>query len=427
MLRCHRYLVTIDITTSTPGPAHGSDRARRRGLIALCLTEITSWGALYYAFPVLLGAITVDTGWSTMTVMGAFSVGLAVSAIAGIPVGQLLDRLGPRPVMTTGSVIGVLSVVAIAMAPTPGWFIAAWAVSGVAQACVFYKPAFAAITGWYGPTRVKALTALTLVAGLSSTIFAPLTAAIADRTDWRTTYLILATVLAVITVPTHAVFLNVPWRRTDEHRANTEQPKRRLRKIMRSRAFICLVSAMAMASFGMFAATVNLVPLVTEQGASTSFAAWALGLCGAGQLLGRVGYGRLANATTTRVRTVAVLAAAAVTIAITAATAAPTITLIAAAVAFGATRGILTLLEATAVSDRWGTDGFGALYGAFSAPSTIAMATTPWIGAILTGWVGGYQVLFVYLAGIVALAAVLGFFSVSRSGHSSGDSSATNA
>lgn len=414
------------MTTTAPGPAHDSDRARQRGLIALCLTEITSWGALYYAFPVLLGAITVDTGWSTMTVMGAFSVGLAVSAIAGIPVGHLLDRLGPRPVMTTGSIIGVLSVVAIATAPTPGWFIAAWAVSGLAQACVFYKPAFAAITGWYGPSRVKALTALTLVAGLSSTIFAPLTAAIADRTDWRTTYLILAAVLAVVTIPTHAVFLNVPWRRYDGHRAATEQPKRRRRGILRSRAFIFLVIAMSLASFGMFAATVNLVPLLTEQGSSTSFAAWALGLCGAGQLLGRVGYGRLAKATTTRVRTVAVLAAAAVTIAVTAVTAAPTVTLIAAAIAFGATRGILTLLEATAVSDRWGTEGFGALYGAFSAPSTVAMATTPWIGAVLTDWVGGYQALFGYLAGFVVLAAVFGYFSVSRSGHPSGNSSATN-
>jgi hypothetical protein len=34
----------------------------RRVLIALCATQITSWGVLFYALPVLLGDITADTG-----------------------------------------------------------------------------------------------------------------------------------------------------------------------------------------------------------------------------------------------------------------------------------------------------------------------------------------------------------------------------
>ena len=32
-------------------------------LLVLCLTEITSWGVLYYAFPVLAPSISDDTGW----------------------------------------------------------------------------------------------------------------------------------------------------------------------------------------------------------------------------------------------------------------------------------------------------------------------------------------------------------------------------
>ncbi|WP_244615626.1 MFS transporter [Stackebrandtia albiflava] len=385
----------------------GADRARRRGLIALCATEITSWGVLYYAFPVLMGGIGADTGWSATTVMGGFSVGLAVSAVAGVPVGRLLDRWGPRPVMTAGSVLGVVSVAAIATAESPLWYIAAWALSGIAQAGVFYKPAFAAITGWYGPSRIRPLTALTLVAGLSSTVFAPLTAVLADRTDWRTTYLVLAVVLAVVTVPAHAVFLKVPW-----HPETRDPATGGGGGVMRSRPFVLLTVAMALATFGMFAATVNLVPLLTAHDASTGFAAWALGLCGAGQLLGRVGYGRFSAATGVRARTVTVLAAGGLTIAVTAFAAGPTIGLMAAVIVFGATRGTLTLLEATAVSDRWGTGGFGALYGAYSAPATVAMAMTPWVGAVLTDWIGGYRPLFLASAAIVLLAAVFAVWSV---------------
>ena len=37
-------------------------RGPRRVLVTLCVTQITSWGILYYAFPVLSGRISADTG-----------------------------------------------------------------------------------------------------------------------------------------------------------------------------------------------------------------------------------------------------------------------------------------------------------------------------------------------------------------------------
>ena len=76
--------------------------ARSRALAALCATEIVSWGVLYYAFPVLVGTISADTGWSVGAATGAFSVGALISAGAGIVVGRLIDRRGPRLVMTAG-------------------------------------------------------------------------------------------------------------------------------------------------------------------------------------------------------------------------------------------------------------------------------------------------------------------------------------
>ncbi|HJF75548.1 MAG TPA: MFS transporter, partial [Brevibacterium linens] len=75
------------------------------------MTEIVSWGLLYYAFPVLVPRISSDTGWSSVAVTSAFSVALAVSALAGVPVGRFIDRHGPRLVMTAGSGLGVVTLV----------------------------------------------------------------------------------------------------------------------------------------------------------------------------------------------------------------------------------------------------------------------------------------------------------------------------
>lgn len=111
------------------------DRSRpRAALPALCATQITSWGIVYYAFPVLLPHLTAETGWSKSAATAAFSAALLVSAIAGIPVGRILDRRGPRAVMTTGSLLAVAAVPAIALAPNLYMFTAAWLMAGVAMA-----------------------------------------------------------------------------------------------------------------------------------------------------------------------------------------------------------------------------------------------------------------------------------------------------
>src|ERR1035438_7300307 len=90
--------------------------------------------------------------------------------------------------MTAAGGLGAAAVAGIAAAPSYGWFLTAWLAAGVATADWFYPPAFAALTAWYGPARVRALTILTLAAGFASTIFAALTEALADHLGWRGTY-----------------------------------------------------------------------------------------------------------------------------------------------------------------------------------------------------------------------------------------------
>jgi hypothetical protein len=57
-------------------------------------------------------------------------------------------------------------------------------VAGFAMAATFYQPAFAALTPWWAPDHVRALTIVTLAGGLASTEFAPLTAVLADHLSW---------------------------------------------------------------------------------------------------------------------------------------------------------------------------------------------------------------------------------------------------
>ena len=81
--------------------------------------------------------------------------------------------------------------------------------------------------------------------------------------------------------------------------------------------------------------------------------------------------------------------------------------LIVGAVLAGCARGIFTLLSATAVSDRWGVRHYGRLNGLLSAPMTLATAVAPAAGAGVAALVNGYPEMFLVLAAVGVLAAVL--------------------
>lgn len=76
-------------------------------LTALCVTQITSWGIAYHACPVHNPQVTAATGWPTSRTTAAFSLGLVISAPAGIPVGRTLNHRGPRTVMTVTQALGI--------------------------------------------------------------------------------------------------------------------------------------------------------------------------------------------------------------------------------------------------------------------------------------------------------------------------------
>ncbi|MBU7596575.1 MFS transporter [Streptomyces sp. P38-E01] len=390
----------------TRGAATGTgDRSRPRAVLpALRATQITSWGIVFYAFPVLNPQITENTGWSAGATTAAFSLALLVSAFAGIRVGRIIDHRGPRTVMTAGSVLGVLSILIVAAAPNLPLFFAGWVLAGFAMAATFYQPAFAAITRWWAPDHVRALTIVTLAGGLASTFFAPLTAALVDHLSWRMTYTVLATVLATVTIPAHALALRAPW--PSGPLPSTADAGQSAKTAARSRPFHMLAVALTLSAFTVSAAVVAQFPLLLERGCSTSEAAWALGLGGAGQTLGRTLYAAITRRTEVTARTTTLIALGGLTTGALALAPGPYALLIALSVVAGMVRGNLTLLQATAITDRWSTTHYGRLSGLLAAPTTTAAALAPFAGAALAIPLGGYPQLFAALAAVSVLASV---------------------
>lgn len=351
----------------------------------------------------LAPAIAEDTGWSSTAVTAAFSGGSLVGAIAGIAVGRVLQRRGPRVVMTAASVVAAAAMALVGLAPSYPVFAAAWLLAGAASAGLFYPPAFAALTQWFGTQRVRAITSLTLVAGFASTVFAPLTAWLGSELGWRGAYLTLAAVLLVLTAPLHAGALGLPWHGA----APATHHGPRDRAVLTSRTFVLVAASGTVTSLAMYASLVHLVPLLLERGVDVQLAAWALGLSGAGQVAGRLLYPALDRRFAAHLRAAGVIAVLASTLLLLAVVPGPAVLLVAVAIVAGAARGLFTLVSATVVSEHWGPERYAALNGVYNAPVGIAAALAPAFGAAVATWTGGYGGLFAVLAALGLLGAVL--------------------
>lgn len=401
--------------TSPGTTAEDSVPGLSRAVAVLCTTEIVSWGVLFYAFPVLASSISADEGWPMVWLVAAFTLALVVSGGGGIWVGRRIDRVGPRTVMTGGSALAVLSVVALALAPTLASFFVAWVLVGAAMSATLYAPAFAAVTGWSGGDarrRVRSLTAITLVAGLASTVFAPLTALLLTHLGWRDAYLVLAGVL-LVTVPLHAWGLRPRWTSTSSrpHAASPgpddEHDGPHVVTDFDTRTFALLLVAMAMAGFAVHAVVINLVPLLTTNGLTTGEAATALGVGGVGQVVGRLFYGPVVSRLGPTSRAQLAVSGVVATTGALAAWQSPLVVVCVLTFASGTVRGIFTLIQATAVVDRWGVRDIGHRNGILTGAITVVSAFAPWVGALLAALLGSYDATFALLAGCAAAGAWL--------------------
>jgi MFS family permease len=154
-----------------------------------------------FSLPVLLQPITHDTGWSVAGVSSAMTIGFLAMACASMIWGTLSDRIGPRPVVLTGSIVIAASLALASRATSLIEFQLLFGLLvGVATAAIF-APMMATVTGWFETRRSLAVSLVSAGMGMAPMTMSPLVAWLVQSHDWRTTMQILAVVVASIMIP----------------------------------------------------------------------------------------------------------------------------------------------------------------------------------------------------------------------------------
>ena len=372
----------MTLTAPAAAPTRDGGRPHTRRLIAgFAITQTVGYGVLVYAFSVLLTPIGAELRTGTAAVTGALTLAILVAAAAAIPVGRWLDRHGGRGLMTAGSILGVAAVVAWSQVHSLWQLYAAFVLIGLAAAMTLYEAAFAVIVATVRPgRRADALLLVTIVAGFASSVFVPLTGVLLDRFGWHPTVLILAGLLAALTVPTHATL--VPRNRRPPE-AGRDHPGSGVREVVMDTRFWLLTGAFVVHAAAVSAVGVLLVSYLRHAGHPMSIAAALAGLLGVLSVTGRLattGLARRLGITTVTAVIFLVQSAGAAALPLLGRTAAGAA---ACVIAFGLGFGVATIARPAILADRYGTRRYATIAGTMTLPITLAKAGAPVAAAAL--------------------------------------------
>src|SRR5436190_16255295 len=165
---------------------------------AFSITLITSYGSLFYAFAVLTRPIQAEFGWSADVTVGAYSLSLLIAGLSAYWIGNVIDRRGGRRLMTWGSALAGVFLIALSQVKSLYLFYVVWAGLGIAMAVTQYEAAFAVVVAVFPNAYRNRIGLLTLAGGLSSTVFWPLTHWLVEAVGWRCAAFALGTVTLAV-------------------------------------------------------------------------------------------------------------------------------------------------------------------------------------------------------------------------------------
>lgn len=382
----------------------------RATVAALALGQIVCWAVLFYAFTAFVLPMQRDLGWPAPVLMGAYTTGLGVSAALSFSVGAAIDRGQGRAVLAWGPAVGAAGLLLWASATHVAVLYAAWTVIGIAMSMTLYEPAFTVVTRLYPQRFREAVTAITLLGGLASTLCFPLVALLQSMLAWREALVALALLLAAVSV-LHARVLRgasiAPAAHAPPAPDRGALADATLADAFGSRAFWALTATFTSATFLTGGLWAHMVPALASKGLSEADSLKVLVCVGPAQVAGRLLFVFFGHRFS--LRTISLVTLTGLPLGVLLFALGRTLpVLIVFAIVFGMANGMATLVRGGLLPDYFGRASLGRIGGAMSGIANAMRAAAPLFTAWLLLLLPGYRELLLVCAA-VGLAGYVAF------------------
>jgi MFS family permease len=357
-----------------------------------------------YSLGPFIQPLQQEFGWSRAQISTGITAASFISAIFCIPIGMLVDRIGPRRVGLFGVLLisGAFALLSTSTGTTANW-IALWCVIAFGTLWVQATVWTSAVASRFEASRGLAF-AITLSGGsLSATVFPMLATSLIRTYGWRGAFSAMGGIWAALVFP--ILFLSfrsavdVPH---SERLAKPGAPGLTLAQGLRSPTLYKLLMAAGLFSFTAIGAVVHFVPILTDSGAQPLAAAGIASLVGVFSIVGRLGTGTLLDRFPAHVVGALAFLLPIVASVLLLSGGERAINQSLAAAALGLTVGSEVDVIAYLAARHFGLKNFGALYGAMVMALSLGTAFGPLVaGAVFDH----YQSYAPFLVATTLLAA----------------------
>jgi MFS family permease len=367
---------------------------------------------VFNSFGIIFTPLVDQFRWSAAATAGAFSLSMLFRGLGGIVMGGLTDRFGPRLVLTLcGVAIGLGYLLLSRVTELWQIYLFYGVILGGGMSGI-WVPLLSSIARWFDRRRAMMTGIVVAGVGLGGLIFPPLLTRLIGATDWRTTYLVQAGVVAA------AVIIAARFLKDNPDRAalppaemplpgETMKPGGSLTvgAALRTRQMWLILATLFFSGYIVFSLVVHLVPHALDLGVSPDSAATLLAVMNGISLAGIVLAGYVGDRWGSRsvfVISLAMMFAAVVVLAFVHALWLLYVAAIFAGSAFGAEGAS----ESPLVARLFGLKSHGLIYGVSGIGFTGGTAVGPIITGYLYDMTGSYQLGFEACAAAAVLAIV---------------------
>lgn len=251
-----------------------------------------------YSIGPFIAPLQQEFGWSRAQIAAGITISSIISGIFCIPVGMLVDRIGPRILGLIGVLVmcATFSLLGLANGGPMNWLML-WGVVAVGTFWVQATVWTSAVASRFEASRGLAFAITLSGASVAATVFPVLASWLIRAYGWRLAFAAMAGLWAALVLPLLLLF----FRGARDQRATAKiaaaAPAERsgvsFAEGLRMFALYKLLIASALFSFTLIGILVHFVPVLTDAGATPLKAAGIASLIGIFSIIGRLSTGVL--------------------------------------------------------------------------------------------------------------------------------------
>jgi sugar phosphate permease len=170
-------------------------------VIACGIIAAFSWGLGFYGLGVYLHALNHRHGWSTGLISVAVTLYYALSAGCLVVVGGVIDRHGPRGVLTYGVLAMAAGVALLGLITAPWQLFAVYVLMATGWSCLGSTGLSSTLLPWFGRRQGLALTLALTGASVGGMVLVPVLVALVQRHGFRFATAAVSVALLAIGLP----------------------------------------------------------------------------------------------------------------------------------------------------------------------------------------------------------------------------------